>query len=415
MVKRGMLNVKASNKGDWKLRWVVLQGTTLGIFASRQKNDPMKVLNVQGGDCSVYKEMKRPFGMMLRVKGEQDYLFAAESEMDRDDWMERIKDVGEHGDSSRYLSKNGRSSPRESKSANSRMSLPLSKSPRESKSSPPKDAVKALPPAYKLTEEEERMYEKHKKRLTNAGFGQDEFRRNSRIILNVLDFEESLERSNEKHRESVKLAEEMEEMDLELDSVEEKPSSAVPQRMNDNNAVARSVSSPQVVAPSQVHKKPMTTRSQNFVDRRDSMKFDKQHKTLNELCARTDPTSKYKKMTKIGEGSFGTVYAAVDKYTKNRVAIKKMAVTRKNKAHLEMELELHKACSEHPNVVPVIESYLLQDARKWEVWVVLQFLEYGSLTETLTQLHMKEPEIAYVCKEVVSALSWLHSQNTVHR
>ena len=51
----------------------------------------------------------------------------------------------------------------------------------------------------------------------------------------------------------------------------------------------------------------------------------------------------------------------------------------------------------------------------YEVWVVLEFLEYGALTETLTTLDMKEPDIAYVCKELTNALSWLHSRNCIHR
>jgi serine/threonine protein kinase len=71
-----------------------------------------------------------------------------------------------------------------------------------------------------------------------------------------------------------------------------------------------------------------------------------------------------------------------------------------------------------------------KDAKCYEVWVVLEFLEYGALTETLTTLDMKEPDIAYVCKvrktrkefcvqnyaqELTAALSWLHSRNCIHR
>lgn len=50
------------------------------------------------------------------------------------------------------------------------------------------------------------------------------------------------------------------------------------------------------------------------------------------------------KMVKIGEGSFGLVFSAIDNSTKVKVAIKKMTVTKKNKMHLETELQLHKAC-----------------------------------------------------------------------
>jgi hypothetical protein len=50
----------------------------------------------------------------------------------------------------------------------------------------------------------------------------------------------------------------------------------------------------------------------------------------------------------------------VDAETKQKVAIKKMAITKKNKFHLETELALHKASSNHPNVVLIMDSFLMQ-------------------------------------------------------
>lgn len=182
-----------------------------------------------------------------------------------------------------------------------------------------------------------------------------------------------------------------------------------------NRSVSTTASTSKNPSPGVAKAKGATGRSAHFIERRDSMKFEKQHKTLVDMCDQSDPALKYKKFVKIGEGSFGTVFAAVNKATKNRVAIKKMQVTKKNKYHLETELELHLASSNHPNVVPIIEQFLVNDAKKQEVWVVLEFLENGALTETLTQLDMREADIAYVCKEVVAALSWLHSGNRVHR
>lgn len=68
----------------------------------------------------------------------------------------------------------------------------------------------------------------------------------------------------------------------------------------------------------------------------------------------------------------------IDSETKQKVAIKKMAITKKNKVHLETELvreksiwdlfvvkvfsgkAMHKASSDHPNVVPMIEAFMMQ-------------------------------------------------------
>ncbi len=74
------------------------------------------------------------------------------------------------------------------------------------------------------------------------------------------------------------------------------------------------------------------------MEHRDDMRPEGKHLTLRELCTVGDPAKKYKKMVKIGEGSFGLVFMGIDSETKQKVAIKKMAITKKNKYHLETEL-----------------------------------------------------------------------------
>ncbi|KAK3542474.1 hypothetical protein QTP86_027736 [Hemibagrus guttatus] len=65
----------------------------------------------------------------------------------------------------------------------------------------------------------------------------------------------------------------------------------------------------------------------------------------------------------------------------------------------------------HENVVDMYNSYLVGD----ELWVVMEFLEGGALTDIVTHTRMNEEQIATVCLSVLKALSYLHTQGVIHR
>uniref|UniRef100_A0A8C6WS88 non-specific serine/threonine protein kinase n=1 Tax=Neogobius melanostomus TaxID=47308 RepID=A0A8C6WS88_9GOBI len=65
----------------------------------------------------------------------------------------------------------------------------------------------------------------------------------------------------------------------------------------------------------------------------------------------------------------------------------------------------------HDNVVEMYNSYLVGD----ELWVVMEFLEGGALTDIVTHTRMNEEQIATVCLSVLKALSVLHTQGVIHR
>ena len=65
----------------------------------------------------------------------------------------------------------------------------------------------------------------------------------------------------------------------------------------------------------------------------------------------------------------------------------------------------------HPNVVNYLESFLVDN----ELWVIMEYLEGGALTDVVTETVLTEGQIAGICKLCLEALSFLHNQEIIHR
>lgn len=53
--------------------------------------------------------------------------------------------------------------------------------------------------------------------------------------------------------------------------------------------------------------------------------------------------------------------------------------------------------SQHPNIVNFLESYLLKNT---ELWVVMEYMEGGALTDIIENNALEENQIASICHEV---------------
>ena len=65
----------------------------------------------------------------------------------------------------------------------------------------------------------------------------------------------------------------------------------------------------------------------------------------------------------------------------------------------------------HPNIVNYIESYLVGP----ELWVVMEYLEGGALTDVVTETVLTEGQMSGICWKSLDALAFLHEREIIHR
>lgn len=171
-------------------------------------------------------------------------------------------------------------------------------------------------------------------------------------------------------------------------------------------------------APSNANNEPVPVVAQPQAIPREGGGLKKKKMTDEEILERLrtivtvgDPNRKYARMEKIGQGASGTVYTAIESSTGMEVAIKQMNLSQQPKKELIINEILVMRENKHSNVVNYLDSYLVGE----ELWVVMEYLPGGSLTDVVTETCMDEGQIAAVCREVLQALEFLHSNHVIHR
>jgi calcium-dependent protein kinase len=124
------------------------------------------------------------------------------------------------------------------------------------------------------------------------------------------------------------------------------------------------------------------------------------------------PAQKYKVISKLGDGSYGTVYLAVNIITKQNVAMKKINKVKENEIddmEIKNEIEILKKL-DHPNIVKIIEFYSTPKA----YYIITDFCACGELYNQIKHQYT-EGQLAVLFYQVFSGLYYLHTKNIVHR
>ncbi|MEW5871582.1 MAG: protein kinase [Chloroflexota bacterium] len=122
----------------------------------------------------------------------------------------------------------------------------------------------------------------------------------------------------------------------------------------------------------------------------------------------------YEILEEVGRGGMATVYRARQPRVERDVAVK---VIRKSIADNEQAVQRFQrearliARLEHPHILPVYDF----DGGYDPPYIVMRYLEGGTLKEVLQQRQLPAPEVLFLLNQVASALDYAHRQGIIHR
>ncbi|EME43165.1 hypothetical protein DOTSEDRAFT_72520 [Dothistroma septosporum NZE10] len=150
---------------------------------------------------------------------------------------------------------------------------------------------------------------------------------------------------------------------------------------------------------------------------------------LRSVVTLSNPLESYNKQKKIGQGASGSVYvarireSAPSKTAKDliaqygpraQVAIKQMDLRSQPRKELIVNEIIVMKESRHDNIVNFLDAFLQEET--FELWVVMEFMEGGALTDVIdNNPSITEEQIATICYETCKGLIHLHAQNIIHR
>nr|ACZ80664.1 putative serine/threonine p21-activated kinase [Cryptococcus depauperatus] len=117
---------------------------------------------------------------------------------------------------------------------------------------------------------------------------------------------------------------------------------------------------------------------------------------LRLVVSNENPMQLYQKIKKVGQGASGMVFVAKVLSTGGKVAIKQMDLAQQPRKELIVNEIIVMRESHHPNVVNFLDAFLLRGS---ELWVVMEYMEGGALTDVIENNKLAEEQIACICQE----------------
>ncbi|XP_044520387.1 serine/threonine-protein kinase 10 [Gracilinanus agilis] len=126
-----------------------------------------------------------------------------------------------------------------------------------------------------------------------------------------------------------------------------------------------------------------------------------------------DPNEVWEIVGELGDGAFGKVYKAKNKETGALAAAK--VIETKSEEELEdyiVEIEILATC-DHPYIVKLLGAFY----HDGKLWIMIEFCPGGAVDAIMLELDrgLTEPQIQVICRQMLEALTYLHSKKIIHR
>ncbi|ORY76134.1 Pkinase-domain-containing protein [Neocallimastix californiae] len=399
IIKKGYASVKEDGLRSflWSKRWLVLREQTLTI--QRNENTYQAIANIFLGSVeSVQRTDHKPFSFEIVTKGKSYYIACKTSE-DLYEWIDEIY-----------------------KRSQSMVSGPTNFTHNVHVGFDPMNGIfTGLPKEWKQL-------------LDASSISKEEMTKNPQAVLDVLEFyTDQLSQNNDvmkapeepRHPQNNIPIKSMQSQNKyvngnpvskKIDNLDDLPQHIQAHKVGSTKPLGQSQSNiPQPkVAPKPVQKPahPQKSPSKKKKDPRLSTLSEAEiMDKLRAVVSKGDPTILYSKVKKIGQGASGSVFLAKSVKNNQIVAVKQMQLKSQPRKELIVNEILVMRESQHPNIVNYLDSYLVSE----ELWVVMEYMDGGPLTDVIERNTINETQIATICLETLKGLHHLHCRNIIHR
>lgn len=159
----------------------------------------------------------------------------------------------------------------------------------------------------------------------------------------------------------------------------------------------------------------------------DIMKSSRKRKVsdrdTNPIGACEDVSSRYEKVGRVGEGTYGVVYKARDKVSGEYVALKRCIPHHESSDGFPLttlrEIHALRICSRHPNIVRLEQVAVSHHTGVFLVFEYCGPLDLAQIMDEHYPIHRKSPfdqsQVKSLLQQLLSALEFCHSHALIHR